>query len=177
VVLDADVIYPSFLRDVLLRLAGATLLRPRWTERIHGEWIRNVVANYPDRPPHVDRIRAHMEAAFPDALVTGYEGLEARFPEVSPKDRHVAAAALRAGAAIILTRNLRHFPEADLAPHGITSRHPDDFVCDLLAEDKETTARVLENHRVRLKDPGQTRAQYQEALRRSDLKRAADLLW
>lgn len=49
-VLDANVLYPQFLRDVPLRLAAAELFVPRWTDRIHQEWTRNLATNRPDIP-------------------------------------------------------------------------------------------------------------------------------
>jgi hypothetical protein len=36
-VLDACVLYPAPLRDLLLRLALTDLYRARWTDRIHDE--------------------------------------------------------------------------------------------------------------------------------------------
>lgn len=42
-VLDANVLYPAPLRDLLMRLAVTDLFAARWTERIHDEWIRNLL--------------------------------------------------------------------------------------------------------------------------------------
>ncbi len=46
--LDANVIYPAGLRDVLLRLADRNLYRARWSAIIHDEWIRNVLKDRSD---------------------------------------------------------------------------------------------------------------------------------
>lgn len=43
VVYDANVLYPAPLRDLLMRLAATGLFRARWTDRIHDEWMRNVL--------------------------------------------------------------------------------------------------------------------------------------
>jgi predicted RNase H-like HicB family nuclease len=40
---DANLLYPAPLRDLFIRLAQAGLVRARWTEMIHDEWIRNVL--------------------------------------------------------------------------------------------------------------------------------------
>ena len=48
VVYDACVLYPAPLRDFLLQLALADLFRACWTNQIHDEWMRNVLANRPD---------------------------------------------------------------------------------------------------------------------------------
>ncbi len=85
-VLDANVLYPQFLRDVLLRLAAADVFLPRWTDRIHDEWTRNVMADRPDIPAaRVMRVRKLMERTFPEARVTGYRGLQSRFGGVHPR--------------------------------------------------------------------------------------------
>jgi len=54
-VLDANVLYPARLRDLLIRLAIAGLYQARWTERILGECFDNLVADRPDLP--ADRLR------------------------------------------------------------------------------------------------------------------------
>ena len=73
-----------------------------------------------------------MIEAVPDSLVTGYEpaidGLE--LPD--PDDRHVLAAALRANAEIIVTANLKDFPQTTLKPYKVIAQHPDDFILDLI---------------------------------------------
>ena len=45
---DACVLYPAPLRDLLMRLALTDLFRARWTDQIHDEWIRNLLANRPE---------------------------------------------------------------------------------------------------------------------------------
>jgi hypothetical protein len=50
-IFDACVLYPAPLRDFLLRLSLTDLFRARWTERIHEEWIRSVLAKRPDLSP------------------------------------------------------------------------------------------------------------------------------
>ena len=176
-VLDANVIYPAFLRDVLLRLAASNLYHPRWTARIHDEWIRNVIHNRPDLSPTAfARIRAQMDAHFSGALVTGFEALERHFEGVHKDDRHVAAAALKAGADRIITQNLKDFSAEALKPHGIVAIHPDDFVCDLIRMDPVTTRGVLEAHRVVLQRPPHDPAEYASAFVRAGLRKAAALL-
>jgi PIN domain len=177
-VLDANVIYPAFLRDVLLRLAASDLYLPHWTERIHDEWIRNVLQDRPDLPlDRILRIRATMDTHFTAALVTGYEARESIFEDVDPKDRHVAAAALHVGAQRIITRNLRDFPAESLRPHGIVAQHPDDFVSALVRAEGATVGHVLESHRVGLQRPPHDPASYAEAFRRAGLLQSAALLW
>jgi hypothetical protein len=51
--------------------------------------------------------------------VSGYEPLIEGLKLPDPDDRHVLAAAVKAGAQVIVTRNLRDFPAADLEPSGL----------------------------------------------------------
>jgi hypothetical protein len=178
VVLDANVLYPAFLRDVFLRLAASDVYVPHWTARLHEEWIRNVLRNRPDLAEvRLERTRTSMDAHFPGALVTGYEDLERRFPGVEARDRHVAAAALKVGASRIVTANLKDFPTADLQAFGILTRHPDEFLSELIRSDLTTVRTVLESHRVGLQKPRMTPAEYMAAFTRAGLERSASLLW
>lgn len=177
-VLDANVLYPAFLRDVLLRLAASDLYVPHWTLRIHEEWIRNVIRGRPDlSAARLERTRVNMDRHFHGALATGYETLETRFPTVPTHDRHVAAAALRVGAQRIVTWNLKDFPPEDLLPFRIVARDPDDFLCELIGEDGTSVRAVLESHRVGLAKPRTTSEAYASAFVRAGLVRSADLLW
>jgi hypothetical protein len=177
-VLDANVIYPAFLRDILLRLAASGLYLPHWTARIHDEWMRNIIRDRPDLSPTAfARTRTSMDAHFPSALVTGYEQLETCFEDVDAGDRHVAAAALMAGATRIITLNLKHFPGHALAVHGIVPMHPDEFVVRLVHGDAVTVRGVLERHRAGLHKPARTVQEYATAFRRAGLTRSAALLW
>jgi predicted nucleic acid-binding protein len=128
--LDACVLVPINLTDVLLRLAEADTFRPLWSAEVLDEVERNL----PKVGVTSERARRRVEvmrAAFPDAEVTGYESLVPTMT-TDPGDRHVLAAAVRGGAAIIVTANTRHFPAAALAPYNVEAVHPDDFLLDQL---------------------------------------------
>lgn len=177
-VLDANVLYSAFLRDVLLRLAGAGLFLPYWSERIHEEWIRNLLAHRPDLSPEkLARTRAGMDTFFPGALVAGHEPLEARFSGVAAEDRHVSAAALKAQAGWIVTQNVRDFPPSALLPHGLAATTPDEFILMLLAMDRAAVHAALEEHRRGLSRPSLDPDEYRAAFLRNGLSRAAPLLW
>ncbi|MFF1831841.1 PIN domain-containing protein [Paenarthrobacter sp. NPDC058040] len=132
VIYDANVLYPSALRDLLVRVAQSGMIQARWTEAILDETFRNLKANRPDLDSSkLDRTRKLMCAAVPDCLVTNYEALEQVFAALpDADDAHVMAAALKAQAQVIVTKNLRHFPSELLAPWGIEAKHPDDFLMD-----------------------------------------------
>ena len=128
--LDTCVLYPVYLCDTLLRLAEATAYRPLWSADVLAELRRSLI----DRgvpPDRVDRRLAYMTRSFPDALVTGYESLIDGMTN-QRKDRHVLAAAVRANAEVIVTFNLKDFPETALKPYDIAAIHPDEFLLDQL---------------------------------------------
>lgn len=47
VIYDACVLYPAPVRDLLMEIAISDLVAAKWTEEIHDEWTRNLVANRP----------------------------------------------------------------------------------------------------------------------------------
>jgi PIN domain len=133
VIYDACVLYPSPLRSLLMYLAPTGLFRARWSAEIHAEWMRSVCRDYPDvTQAQVERIRDLMNDHVRDCLVTGYESLIPTLTLPDPDDRHVLAAAIHAGADVIVTANLADFPAAELSKYGVGARHPDDFISGLI---------------------------------------------
>lgn len=154
VVFDANVLYPAPMRDLLMRLTMTGLFRARWTDRIHDEWMRNVLKNRPDiDPTKLQRTRQLMDSHCHDCLVTGYEGLidHLRLPDAD--DRHVLAAAIRCGADAIITCNLDDFPDAELVRHGVQAIHPDDFVINNIDLNIAKVLEAVSKHRNSLKNP------------------------
>lgn len=174
---DANVLYPAPLRDCLMRLALTGLFRARWSNEIHDEWIRNVLANRPDLTrERLERTRDLMDAHAGDCLVTGYEPLVPALALPDEGDRHVLAAAIVGRADVIVTFNLKDFPEAALRPFDVAARHPDEFVCDLLDLDAAAVAGAVRAQRASLKNPPRTAADLLQTLRENGLVKATDLL-
>lgn len=177
VVLDANVLYPAQLRDLLMRLAVAGLIRVHWTDEIHEEWTRAVRERHPDlAPEQFARTRTLMERALPAARVTGYRRRLKQVTLPDPDDRHVVAAALKAGASTIVTFNVRDFPAEALAPHGLEAFHPDDFVRALYVAEPERVVEVARRHRATLRRPPLTVTEYLAALRRAGLGQTVEVL-
>ncbi|MGI8937555.1 MAG: PIN domain-containing protein [Iamia sp.] len=130
VVLDTCALYPAHLRDTLLRLAESGLYRGLWSDDIIEELHRNLV-EVGITPGSVGHLIDEMATAFPDAVVTGYGSLIDGLT-CDPKDRHVLAAAVRAGAAAIVTFIVGDFPESSVEPYEIEVIHTDTFLLDLL---------------------------------------------
>ena len=98
------------------------------------------------------KLRAVMEREFPEAMVTGYEPLVAAMKN-DEKDRHVAAAAVKSGAQVIVTSNLRHFA---LLPDGVEAQSPDAFLENLFDLDPETFVALLREQAEDLVNPPMT---------------------
>jgi len=137
VVYDANVLYPSTLRDLLLRIAQSGLVQAKWTERILDETFGALRREHPELDQaRLDRTRALMGTAVRDWKVTDYEPLIDSLKLPDPDDRHVLAAAIRARAQVIVTANLRDFPARELRPWDIEPKHPDEFVRDQISLDR-----------------------------------------
>lgn len=152
--LDACVLIPIKLTDILLRLAEANTYRPLWSQDVLDEVERNLpeVGVTPDKAR--TRVK-QMRDAFPDALVTGHEALIHAMTN-DHKDRHVLAAAVRADAAVIVTANLTDFPPAALQPYDIDAVHPDDFLLDQLDLYPAQTVRCVHEHVAACRNPSIT---------------------
>jgi len=162
-VLDASILYSAALRDLVLSLAANGLYRPAWSELIHDEWMRNLIANHGGGAgiqAHTARTRQRMNAVFPDALIDGFQPLIAGLTLPDAKDRHVLATAIHAGAAVIVTYNLRHFPVSELAKFGIEAWPPDEFVEFLFNAEIDAALDAIREHRARLRRPPKTQSEY-----------------
>jgi hypothetical protein len=156
-VYDANILYPAPLRDLFIRLAQAGLVRAKWTETIHDEWLRNVLKDNPHlSPDRLARTRTLMDEAVRDCLVTGYEAVIDSLTLPDPNDRHVLAAAICAGAEVIVTYNLADFPTETLARFDLEALHPDDFLVALLDTAPGAVCAAVKRQRESLRNPPKT---------------------
>lgn len=162
VLLDANVLFPFSLRDTLLRATAAGFFQVRWSSQILDEMALNLVSTGTMPEEKARRLRAIMEREFPEAAVTGYEHLVAAMRN-HEKDRHVAAAAVKAGAQVITTANLRDFAEL---PEGIEAQSPDVFLCNLFDLDPDAFVELLREQAADLVHPPMTFDELLERLAR-----------
>lgn len=174
---DANVLYPSELRNLLMHLALTGLFRAKWSSDVHEEWISSLLQKRPDLTREkLARTRALMDLHAVDALVTDYEDLIPSLQLPDPNDRHVLAAAIRGQANVIVTMNLRDFPANVLGPFGIQARHPDEFILQLLDLAPASVLAAAESHRQSLKNPPRTIDEYLETLERQGLAQSVSVL-
>ncbi len=147
--LDACVLYPTVLREILIGVAAAGLYRPLWSGRILEEWARATAKLGPVAETlargEVERLRAD----WPQGAVVVPEGLARRLWLPDPNDIHVLAAAIAGQADVIVTFNAADFPRGLLAEEGIARQDPDAFLLDLHQRAPAAVEAVCENVRRR----------------------------
>nr|WP_255672348.1 PIN domain-containing protein [Corallococcus sp. AS-1-6] len=151
VVLDANVLIPLTVCDTLLSAAHEGLIQIHWTELILEETRRNLVKAIGLSEEKAARRVAAMKAAFPEAMVTGHEGLIASMTN-SEKDRHVLAAAVHVGAQTLVTSNLRDFEKQHL-PATLQAQAPDTFLQHLLSQAPDVVLEMLRAQAEALRNP------------------------
>ena len=177
-VFDACVLYSAPLRDFLLRLGYAKLVCPYWSEEIHAEWMRSLLAKRPKLlQERLERTRREMDAKFPRSLVTGYEAIIPTLRLPDPNDRHVLAVAIHAKATFIVTFNLNDFPKSALAPYGVQAICPDDFTVRLIDYDTDALLDAVAGHRAALYNPAKTVEEYLKTLEQQRLFKTVAFLW
>lgn len=176
-VYDACVLYPAPLRDFLMWLALSGRFRARWMKEIHCEWKRNLLKNRTDLTmEQLDRTSDLMDRAIPEACVIDYEDLVTGLTLPDRDDRHVLAAAIRCGAGVIVTFNLKDFPDVLLAPFGIEAQHPDEFVENLFHLDPSAVVAAAQRQRQQLKNPVMDIESFLNLLQRQGLSRSVQAL-
>lgn len=143
-VLDACVLYPTVLREILQGAAEAGLYQPVFSDRILREWVLATAKLGPAAPAIAEGEAATLRAAFPRALERERPEIEARLHLPDPNDRHVLATAIASSADAIVTFNAQDFPGHILAAEGLTRRDPDGFLWELQSRHPDTMARIVE---------------------------------
>ena len=143
VLIDACVLANHGVCDLLLRLAERPrLFVPHWSSEI----LKEVERTHRDKlgwPGHLVKLfQREVVASFPEAEVVGHERL---IPSLAndEKDRHVLAAAIGGGCAIILNFILKHFVQEHRREHGIRAVHPDDYLVTLYELEPKQVITVL----------------------------------
>ena len=177
VVLDACVLYPAGLRSLMMWLTVHELIRPKWTDLIHEEWMSNLLRDRPDLiRKQLERTRQLMDKHAGDCLVHGYENHMPSMSLPDEDDRHVVAAGIEAGADAIITWNLKDFPKAIVSLHGMEVQTPDELLCGLLATNMQNVLVAMKDHRASLKNPQKSPAEYLDTLQAQGLTKAAAIV-
>lgn len=174
-VLDTNVIYPIEIRDLLFWFAHYDLFTPKWSQNIFSEWERVMLRKDVSQAEATKRINKSNEA-FPDALVINYESLIDGLSLPDPDDCHVLAAAIKTNANIIVTNNLKDFPNDYLKTFGLTAKSADDFLTDIIDLNPDTAIKAFKELVLYRRNPDLDEFEVLDIMRRQGLKNAADYL-
>ncbi len=147
VLLDACVLYPTVMREVLLGVARRGLYTPLWSARILEEWARAARKLGPGGEAQARGEVALVRAGFPNAEVKEHKGLESRLYLKDENDIHVLAAAIAGGAEASVTMNAQDFPRHVLAEEGLERWDPDRFLWRLWSDHPEAVSEAVEEVR------------------------------
>ncbi|MDP5306044.1 RSP_2648 family PIN domain-containing protein [Paracoccus spongiarum] len=174
-VLDANVLFPTILREILTDLAGAGLFQPLWSQRILAEWRHAAGRLGVDQDRIAGAEIALLRLRFPDAAQAddGDRAIDLDLPD--PADRHVIEAALAGSASLIVTANLRDFPRHLMQGLALRAIHPDAFLLDLHRSDPQAVAAAAQAARGKAAAMGGAMSMA-EMLHRSRLPRLAKAL-
>ena len=159
VLLDACVIFPTVMREMLIGLAQEGLYEPFWSERIIAEWTR-AASRLGDGADAIARAEAAVMCdAFPSAMVPPGSIADIWLPD--PDDVHVLEAAILGQADVLMTKNLGDFPTRILSSHGVLRRDPDGFMIELL----ETHPAIVKEVAKRVQTKAERLSQRDQAIR------------
>lgn len=142
--LDACVLYPTVLREILMGCAAEGLFAPLWSDRILEEWARAAIKIGPTGEMQARGEIAVLRAKWPGAEVRPRDGDLARLWLPDENDVHVLAAAIAGSADAILTFNAKDFPKHILAEEGLARLAPDEFLMGLWTDAPDAVTRVVE---------------------------------
>jgi len=176
--LDANVLYSACCRDLLLEAALDGLCHCRWSDQILSEVRMALLRQRPDlRPSQINRLFDLLGLACPEARNEVRPRRSLRLPKlVDESDAHVISAAYAAGADVIVTFNLRHFPSHVLKPLGIKALSPDRWLLAQAEQHPDRLRTLVERCRQRLRYPPLSRNTHNKALRRAGLPLLVDYL-
>ena len=134
VMIDACVLYPTVMREVVIGAAAQGLFEPRWSPRISEEWARAAAKLGPEQAEWARGEIAALNARFPNASVRYDATLERQYWLPDPADIHVLTAAVVGSCDGILTMNAKDFPKNILGDETLLRWDPDGFMRDMLTD-------------------------------------------
>ena len=174
-VLDTNVIYPLEIRDLLFWFAYYDLYTPKWSLHIFKEW-ENVMRRKSVAEKEIIKRVQKANLAFPDALVSNYEGLIEGLVLPDKDDRHVLAAAIKTNANVIVTNNLKDFPLEYLNKFGVVAKNADDFLTDIIDLNPEDATSAFRELVVNRRNPNLDEFELLDILRKLGLIDTANYL-
>lgn len=175
-VLDACVLYPTVLREILIGCARQNLFEPLFSERILREWVLATQKLGPGAMVVAEGEAALLRAHWPKALIRERPDVEARLSLPDPNDVHVLAIAIAGHADCIVTFNAQDFPRHLLAEEGLERRDPDGFLWELHSGFPQRVSSVVEQVRQTAERLSGSEMPLKSLLKRARLHRLAKAL-
>jgi len=178
-VLDACVLYPVTIANILMEFAWQGIYTAKWTKEIDREWVESLKRDRPDLTDRKIKSRLdQMHLAVPDWEIakTKYQKLITALDLPDPNDRHVLAAAIAGHADCVVTKNTKDFSIEIVERHGVEILHPDDFILSQLTLDSIQSLTVIKQLRSRMKNPEISAEKFLESLEKVELVSTAEYL-
>lgn len=128
IVIDACVLYPTVMREMVVGVAQHGEFEPVWSARILEEWARAARKLGPTGEMQARSEIALLRAAWPKAEAQAAPQLEARLWLPDENDIHVLAVAVATSSDAIMTLNAKDFPRGELADQGLDRVDPDGYL-------------------------------------------------
>lgn len=162
-VLDTCVIYGGLRRDLLLTMSAHGVFRAVLSddlldeiEYVEERKLQELGTPDDEAEARARRLVEQMRNAF-EVLDQSRVDLIGEVGLPDPDDEHIVAAAVAGGADVIVTDNLRHFPEEKL-PDGLRVQGPQTFLHDMVTVHPHGSVLALQEMARRRGDPPQTEA-------------------
>ena len=126
--LDACVLYPTVIRNLLLNVSDELSWDINWSERILEEWRRASTKTNAEAEVQAAAEITMLKVKYPKAIVNNFERHIPKLYLPDQNDVHVLAAAIESETNVIVTLNLRDFPNSELVKYGIRRVHPDELL-------------------------------------------------
>lgn len=148
---------------------------PKWSAHIFDEW-RDVMKRKGVSDKEAEKRVERANLAFPDALVNNYNGLISGLTLPDPKDCHVLAAAIKTNANVIVTNNIKDFPQEYLASFGLSAKTADDFLTDIIDLNPEEATKAFKEMVLHRRNPDLDEFELLDILRNRGLIDTANFL-
>ncbi len=146
VLLDANILYPSTLRDLFLCLHRQGSLQAFWTDKIMYEWVNSIQGKLNDQQRGTLHLTIkELKEEFKENIITEFESILEGINIRDMKDLHVISAAIKAEVDYIVTFNTRDFPNSLLKKYNIRAVHPDRILSDCLLRNKSFLDQAIDD--------------------------------
>ena len=176
-VVDANVLFPAVLRDVVLEFAMHGLLQPLWTHEILAETAAALIRTNRKTEQGASRLVADLQRVFPGSNIFGYEHLKHMHLCADSKDEHVLGATLHSKADALVTFNLKHFPSDLFESFGIELWHPDALLTNAFDSNPQMSCQALGGLLGYYELPPKLAEELSERLVRSQTPIFGQLIW